>query len=234
MHTLALSTWLFLVFVALVIPYGAYRTARETRSAAGPAQLGSRTHVHLNAMASHLLIFGIAWYAGLLQGLRFLQPVKVTAYDLAAGGAALVVLGALAWLSHVIRSDEERQRMWVLGFMPRSLREGVPFTLMAATAAVSEELAYRGVAFTMLTLLSGSAAAGAVLSAVLFAAAHIPQGGKSMSIIFVVALVKQELVLLTGTLWIAIGIHFVYDVLAAVFVARQAREAGSDPVEPSG
>lgn len=225
MTALHFSSWLFLAFIAIGVPYGAVTTARRTRSADGPAQIASRSQLHLNAMATHLLIFGIAWYAGILQGLRFLQPVQLTVPDFLAGAVALALMGVLAAVSQRLRSEDERRRMWVLGFLPRTLREGVPFTLLAAVGAVSEELAYRGVTFTLVTMLTGSAAAGALVAATAFAAAHVPQGGKSMAVIFAIALVKQELVLFTGTLWVAIGVHFTYNVMTAVRMARRAREA---------
>ncbi len=230
MTSLHFSSWFFLAFVAVGLPYGAVATARRTRSAEGPARIASRSQLHLNGIATHLLIFGIAWYAALLQGLRFLGPVDLTLRDFLAGDVALALMGGMAWVAHLARSADERQRMWVLGFLPRTLREGVPFTLLAATGAVSEELAYRGVTFTLFTMLTGSAIAGALIAAALFAAAHFPQGGKSMAIIFGIALVKQALVLYTATLWVAIGVHFTYNVLTAVVMARHAR-ASVSPIE---
>lgn len=232
MASLHFSSWFFLAFMAFGLPYGAVATARRTRSAEGPAQIASRSQLHLNAMATHLLIFGIAWYAGLLQGLRFLGPVHLTPRDFLAGGVALGLMGGLAWVSHLMRSEDERRRMWVLGFLPRTLREGVPFTLLAAVGAMSEELAYRGVTFTLFTMLTGSAVAGALIAALLFAGAHYPQGGKSMAVIFGIALVKQGLVVFTGTLWIAIGVHFTYNVLTALRMAGHAGESVSTPAAP--
>lgn len=223
--SLALSSWFFLAFIAIGIPYSALQTARRTGAGAGPAHLGSRTHVYLNAMASQLLIFGIAWYAALLQGLHFLGPFHLTPFDAVAGAAALALLTILAVASVRVRSEAERRRLWVLGFMPHTLREGVVFTLLTTVAPVAEELAYRGVAFTLFTLLTGSAVAGALLSAAIFALAHVPQGGKSMGVIFVIALVKQELVALTGTLWVAIVVHFLHNMFAAVRLARHAGAA---------
>ncbi len=225
MNGLLLSSWFFLAFIAVGLPYAAVNTARRTRSAEGPAAIPSRAHTYWNAMATHLLLLGIAWYAGLLQGLRFLGPVEVTPRDALDGAVALALLGLMAGISHTIRTENERQRMWVLGLVPRTLREAVPYTLLIAVAAVSEELTYRGVLFAMLAALTGSGLTAAVLSAGAFAAAHLPQGAKSMGVIFVIALIKQALVVLTHTLWVAIAVHFTYNLLAAVFLAPRAREA---------
>lgn len=232
MHALRVSSWLFLAFIALGLPSAALATARRTRSAEGPAAIPSRVQVHANAIATQLLVFGIAWYAGALQGLRFLGPVALTPYDMLAGAAALACMSIMTIVSHAIRSDDERRRMWVLGLLPRSWREGASFTLLAAVAAVSEELAYRGVTFAMFTMLTGSAFAGAVLSAIAFAAAHAPQGGKSMGVIFVIGLIKQALVAFTDTLWVAIVVHFLYNVMTARQLAGRAR-AAAGPTPPA-
>lgn len=243
MRVLAFSSWFYLAFVAIGLPYGAVSTARRTRSAAGPAAIPSRTQMHWNGVATHLLLFGISWYAGMLQGLRFLGPTDVTPFELLAGAAALALLGAMTVVSRAIRSEDERRRMWVLGFLPRTRREGVSYTALGAVAAVSEELTYRGIVFSMLAIATGSVLAGAVLSAAIFAAAHFPQGGKSMGVIFVIALIKQALVLLTHTLWIAIVVHFSYNMLAAIRLrgrvlaadaaqATQAAQAADDEAAP--
>ncbi len=234
MHALAFSSWFYLAFVALGLPYGAINTARRTRSAAGPAAIPSRTQMHWNGVATHVLLFGISWYAGVLQGLRFLGPTEVTPVDLLAGAAALALLGTMALVSRAIRSEDERRRMWVLGFLPRSWREGVPYAVLGAAAAVSEELTYRGVVFAMLTILTGSGLAGALLSAAVFAAAHFPQGGKSMGVILVIALIKQGLVVFTHTLWIAIVVHFAYNMLAAIRLRGRVLAADADAVPPPG
>ena len=225
MHALAFSSWFYLGFVAIALPYGAINTARRTRSATGPAAVASRTQMHWNGVATHLLLFGISWYAGLLQGLRFLGSARITPIDLLAGGATLALMGAMAWVSRVIRSEDERRRMWVLGFLPRTWREGLPFAVLGAVAAVSEELTYRGVVFAMLTILTGSGIAAALGAAAVFAAAHFPQGGKSMGVIFVIGLIKQGLVAFTHTLWIAIAVHFAYDMLAAIQLRGRALAA---------
>ncbi|MDE3173545.1 MAG: CPBP family intramembrane metalloprotease [Gemmatimonadota bacterium] len=230
MRTLAFSSWFYLAFVTLGLPYGAINTARRTRSPDGPAAIPSRAQMHWNGVATHLLLFGISWYAGMLQGLRFLGPAEVTPIDLLAGAAALALLAATAVVSRAVRSEDERSRMWVLGFLPRTWREGVPFAVLAAVAAVSEELTYRGVVFALFAMLTGSGVAGALLSAAVFAAAHFPQGGKSMGLIFAIALIKQGLVVLTHTLWIAIVVHFTYNVLTAFRLRGRARAAdGVDP-----
>jgi membrane protease YdiL (CAAX protease family) len=234
MNALPVSSWFFLAFIAFGLPYGAINTARRTRSEAGPAAIPSRSQMHWNGLATHLLLFGIAWYAGLLQGLRFLGPADVTPPDLLAGALTLALLGVMAMVSRAIRSEAERRRMWVLGFLPRNWREGLSYALLGAVAAVSEELTYRGVAFAMFSILTGSALAGALLSALVFAAAHYPQGGKSMGVIFVIGLAKQALVAFTHTLWIAIVVHFTYNMLAAIQLRGRVRalDAATPPLPP--
>ena len=68
-----------------------------------------------------------------------------------------------------------------------------------------------------------------ILSAAAFAIVHYPQGAKSMGWVFAIGLVMQGVVLVTGTLYVAMGVHAVYDVTAAIrAVARiEAQEGDS-------
>jgi membrane protease YdiL (CAAX protease family) len=61
------------------------------------------------------------------------------------------------------------------------------------------------------------------VSAVAFAVVHAPQGVAGMGYVLVIALLQHALVLFTSTLWLAIAVHFVYDVLAGLWLAKRHR-----------
>ena len=223
MHTLVPSSWFYLLFIAVGVPYAAVRTAARTGGGAGASQIASRPHLYLQGLATQLLLGGIAWYAGWIQGLHVLGAFVLTPFDVAAGAITLSLMLGASVVSSAIRTPDERRRLWVMGFLPRDAREGAVYGVLNAVAAVAEELAYRGVAFTLLTMVTGSALAGACLSGVAFALAHYPQGSKSMAVIFGIALVKQLLVAVTGTLWIAIVAHFLHNAIVALRMAPRLR-----------
>jgi membrane protease YdiL (CAAX protease family) len=76
----------------------------------------------------------------------------------------------------------------------------------------------------LLASLSASFVLAAVVSAAAFAAVHYPQGAKSMGWVFAIGLVMQAVVLATGTLYVAMGVHAVYDVTAAIRAAGRIPE----------
>jgi membrane protease YdiL (CAAX protease family) len=71
------------------------------------------------------------------------------------------------------------------------------------------------------TTATGSLSIAVLASAIAFAAVHAPQGLAGIGYVFVIALLHQTLVLVTGTLVLAIIVHFAYDVLAGLWLARR-------------
>jgi len=87
--------------------------------------------------------------------------------------------------------------------------------LLSIAAGIAEETAYRGVLVVILSSVTASFVVAAVLSAFAFAIVHYPQGAKSMGWVFAIGLVMQAVVAATGTLYVAMGVHALYDVKAA-------------------
>jgi hypothetical protein len=109
----------------------------------------------------------------------------------------------------------------------RGIRSTDPWWLAAnLSAAVGEELAYRGALVELLTPWLGSAAAVA-LSAALFGLSHLTQGWRGAAFSTVQALALQGLVILGGGLGLAIVAHFAYDIGAHLLGRRLARASGS-------
>jgi membrane protease YdiL (CAAX protease family) len=216
-------SWFFLIVMSIVFPVAAIRTAKRTQGADGSAEIMSRSKLYVAGGVNQLVILGLAWYTARRQGLEFLGPASIGWREIAAGIGALGVMAALARGSEAMRSAEERRTMWVLGFVPTTAREWGLFVPLVTVASVGEELAFRGVLFSLLAILTGQPLLAALLSAAVFGIAHFPQGGKSVGIVVVIGLVKQTLVAVTGTLWVAIVVHFVYDIAASARTARVAR-----------
>ena len=94
---------------------------------------------------------------------------------------------------------------------------------VSLAAGVSEEITYRGVFFLLLHRVTGSVLAAALLAAAAFGLAHVVQGRESVLVIFGIALLAQTLVLVTGTLLVAMAVHVAYDVPAGPVYGRLAR-----------
>lgn len=106
----------------------------------------------------------------------------------------------------------------------------VPYRLfIVITAAVAEEVLYRGYAIGVGREVFGSLAIAFVVSLVVFVAAHFTHGAKALAGIIWISLVMSLLFVITDNLFACILAHFVVDALGTLFVpwatARQRARA---------
>jgi membrane protease YdiL (CAAX protease family) len=228
---IGLAGWAFLVFAGGVLPLaaGAFalgerrRVNITSRADEHVLETGSRSRVQLyvQALFTHALLLGAAVGAGRADDVMLLPPVTIGLHSIAMAALtllAVVVIGELSWRS---RSPAERERLWVRRILPHTSAERRMWVVVSAGAAIAEEVAYRGVFVALATSATGNLAAAIIASAAAFAAVHAPQGFAGVGYVLVIALVHQALVLLTGTLLLAIAVHFAYDVIAGLWLARR-------------
>lgn len=205
-----------LLFFGLLLPWGAVRTARQLNTRPLPPlprYLRMVTVQHLFfIIASAALLFietdgSFAWRS-LLGGPQ--QPLLSW-----LGGAVVLVVLIVLMRPLWRRSVMKRTRLAYL-FMPRTAAEKGRWALVSLLAGVGEELTYRGVMPVFLIRLTGSFWAGMLIAATVFSISHFPQGWRSVAIIFGIALVMQGLVFFTGTLLVAMAVHFIYDLTAGL------------------
>ena len=85
---------------------------------------------------------------------------------------------------------------------------------------IGEECAYRGVAYTLLYWIFDSAVVGLIISIVAFALMHSHQGWYGAVWAGALGWIFQLMVFATGTLYLAIAVHAMYDVLIGVMFLR--------------
>jgi len=117
--------------------------------------------------------------------------------------------------------------------LPVSSSQWALWLLLSLAAGIAEETAYRGVLVVILSSLTASFLVATVLSAVAFAIVHYPQGKKTMGWVFVLGLVMQAVVAATGTLFVAMGVHAVYDVTAAYRAVNWMRTEEAEMARPA-
>lgn len=100
---------------------------------------------------------------------------------------------------------------------------------LSLSAGIGEELVWRGVLPALIAAVTGSFAMGVGLSVVSFALAHAIQGLRSVLAIAAIAVAFHALVFISGSLYVAMVVHFIYDVIAGFTYARFARELGLLP-----
>jgi membrane protease YdiL (CAAX protease family) len=216
------AAWFFLVALCLLLPVAALRQHQAMRTAEGAAGLGvTRTRIYVSGLVTHaalLLLVGAVW---LEQRFDLFAPYRPTAMDAAIGLVALAV-GLLPLLPRFRLDDpvaQERSRL----IAPRSARDFALFYVVALSAGFAEEVAYRGVLFTLVAALAGSWWIAAIVGAAAFGVVHLFQGRKTAAIAGLMGFRDHLVVGLTGTLFIAIVVHMFHDIIAGTVIGLRAR-----------
>lgn len=121
-----------------------------------------------------------------------------------------------------------------LKIFPQGGIERLAFVALVITVAICEEFIYRGFIQGLFQSVGGSAAAGIVGSAVLFAAAHLYQGRRGLVSTFIVGVVFATTRWWTGNLLPAICAHFVADLAAGLYAPGKFRAALASRSSDSG
>lgn len=215
----------YLFFLFVILPRSAARSRNVLDTPAGKAI--TRRRVYLMTMLSMffvgVLTFMTAWRS----------DIELFPRRMLTLGDALVIVIALALKLTVglvrLRTGQVLPRTQKLA--PRTPVERILATLLIAQTAVVEECTYRGVAFTLLTWYTGNPWLAALLSAVAFGLAHLLQGGRAAIVAGLHGLSDQAVVAITGYLYPAMIVHFVYDWIFGAALARHAaRTEATDAV----
>ena len=222
MTSLAVSSvgWLFVVFVTLAVPYAVLRS-RDGLLVMARVPMSERFWV---MMAPQLILGVIAAGTGLVTGLDLFPSRMPSATAWLLGGAFLVCVVTLMRPSWRL-TLEDPSPAWRL-FTPVTLSERWMWIALSLAAGVCEELVWRGVLPSLVAALTGSVPAAITISVFSFAVAHAIQGLRSVLAIASIAAAFHALVALSGSLYVAMAVHFAYDVVAGFTYARLARDLG--------
>jgi len=227
---------LFLVYLLVLLPYAAIRSAgviRAARAGVSDRPLPSRESIWARTIVVLGFLLALAWYTGRGFGFRVFALPSLAVRDVAAAVVALAAYFGLREVSRAIRSEAERRAMLVYFIAPRTAREWPLWTATVLVASVAEEAAYRGVGMSILWYSLGNPYAAVAICSVAFALAHWTQGWKSAAVIFAMALVMHGLVAFTGTLILAMLVHGLYDLVAGYFIAKEAKRLHLEGSEAS-
>jgi membrane protease YdiL (CAAX protease family) len=218
-----------LLVMGVLVPLMAIRGRRRVIPPDAP--LPNRTR-HFRTTAAILVLFG----------LLSLLTARVQRIDLFSADARSVLLAlpagvamyaAAVWFMRPRwRRAVERRTRVVYPFMPETSTERAWWVTVSLLAGVLEEITWRGVQTFLLVALVGAPAA-VVVCAAMFGLAHMVQGWKSSAIISVFALGFHGLVWLSGSLYVAMAVHAIYDVTAGIQYGRLGRELGYDIGRPA-
>lgn len=224
MERLNLASFIFLVVLFVLTPRAALRSARQLRLAHAAGKAPPRTRIVLSTAFTLTILWILAAMNAVAMGSNVFSLGGAGLRDVGIGIIAFAVLLAAIPISRAMRRpDEERHRL-IHSMAPRNGSEMAVFVALAMLAGIAEESAYRGVAVWILAPVFGNIVPAMVLSAMAFSVAHAVQGGKTIVVIFCVAIVFHLLVYLTGTLVIAMVVHAAYDIVAGHAAGKRARQ----------
>ncbi|HSE65706.1 MAG TPA: CPBP family intramembrane glutamic endopeptidase [Gemmatimonadales bacterium] len=209
-----------LVFFGLFLPWAAFRSGRQFATSPLPPRPQLFVSVIINQVIFVALSLLVAWREEIpLFPSLSLQPGAL------ALGAGMLAVGFAILGPHMRQSVQRRERKLHMS-MPRTRRERRLWAGVSLAAGIGEEVTYRGVMFTLLSRLWEDPIAAAIVAAALFGFSHILQGWKSAGIVGVVALALQGIVILSGSLYIVIAMHAIYDLVAGLTCGKLGEQLG--------
>jgi membrane protease YdiL (CAAX protease family) len=225
---------LIFVILAVIVPWRGTLRVRELLRRPS-LSTSERLSLYLSPTGFHWLAAATIlwrWRArGLhLAGLGMALPAPQLSGLLAAGLSAGLAALQIRSFRRIAGLPSERQGFigeLARRLMPHNRTEWLVFVPLTLSVALCEEWLYRGFALAALETASHSLVLAALGSSLLFAAAHLYQGGKGLLATFAVGLVFAGARLLARSLVPSIAAHFVADLLAAVEASR--RRAGTWP-----
>ena len=161
-------------------------------------------------------IFGVNWLGAYtestgLKGLGF-KPLRLIdfAWAISFFLAALLILSGLAWLLAQVGLPVPGE---VGNLIPKSAFGKGVWVAVSLTAAVCEEVAFRGYLMTRLRLLlkTKTWVLPTIISSVIFGSLHLYQGFGGFILIAVYGLLFSLLFIHTRSLWPCIIAHFIQD-----------------------
>jgi membrane protease YdiL (CAAX protease family) len=181
---------------------------------------------------------GILSLAGLLVfTLAAAQAEKIVLFPPKAPSSTAWICGAvfIAAISARIKfrwpsiGPERKERLRL--YLPETPREFLLWIPVSLLAGIAEECAYRRTAFDLLVLIAGSPRFALVTCVVAFAVCHLYQGWRAAAEIGLLGFLSHIAVFLTGSLYLSIVVHAVYDLLVGWVVMRQLSKYHMVPIQ---
>ena len=215
----------YVALVAVFLPVVCIRSYYKLKAG---TPYPSKLKLHRQTLLMHATFLAIALFVAKSLGIVLFPPAAPRISDVGLGAAVLVALVSAMyplWKYKAARHPEKVYRR-----LPQDYSELGLWSLVSLSAGFVEEIAYRGVLFQLLFYWFGNWWIAALLAAISFGLGHAIQGWKSTLIIFAFAVAFQGLVWATGTLYVAMAVHAIYDFIAGLAYASLYRKIITQPV----
>jgi membrane protease YdiL (CAAX protease family) len=217
--------WSHLAVYGVMLPLVVVRNAR--RIAARILPLPDRI-VHFRSTAFTLVSLAVGSFAAARAERIELFPREAPKpWGILAG--LMMLVATIGIMRPLWRRAVEQKARVVHLFMADTWHERGWWLAVSFAAGIGEEITWRGVQTALLAPLVGSYWIAGLLSAISFALAHWVQGWRSAAGIFLFALGFQAIVLISGSLYVAMAVHVLYDVACGLAYGRYGRALGYKP-----
>lgn len=238
MHAIGLGSGLYVVYVVVLVPSVAFRSARVFNAPRETSNvlvaMPPLTRIYANTLLMLAVLFVFASLTARTFGYRVFALPRFGANELVAGVCALLFQFAMSYFNLVAWPADDSRGLTVERLLPRTSSEKALYAVTSIVAGVAEEAAYRGVLMSILWYALGNVWLAVFISALAFALGHALQGWKSMAVIFIMACSMHAVVWYTGTLVVAMAVHAVYDLLAPTFRRRILPAPPTSPERSAG
>ncbi|HEX9160587.1 MAG TPA: CPBP family glutamic-type intramembrane protease [Thermoanaerobaculia bacterium] len=221
MAAVAPSGWLHLAFFGIIVPISAIRSQKLIER---HHFLPQRRRYFVSILAQVLIFTAFSVVVARFNGIEIFPRAFPPRGALLAGCAFLAIAVPFGW-TRWTKAVRERKRIVAL-FMPTDKTESALWVASAAVAGFGEEATWRGVQMALLLRLTGNVLAAAAICVVMFSIAHAVQGWSSVGAISVFAAAFHVIVWMSGSLYVAMAVHFIYDLIAGFSYAYLGRKLG--------
>ncbi len=218
---LALSDWILLATIVLVVPLYSYFNRRRLETIAG----AHRRSLYVRSMAVLWMLALVTLYAWWRHGRPFdalgfqlLPGIVTTSAEIVCVMAAIAIVVRLQKMA--TWSPEKKAALRgrigaVAVVVPRTKGELALFLGVALTAGICEELLYRGFLFAVAAPFV-SIYGAAVVSAIVFGLGHTYQGVRGIALTAAVGLFLGAFYFLTGSIVFPMILHVLIDINGGV------------------
>jgi hypothetical protein len=201
----------FLLLLLVVLPALALRTWFRLRSG---TPLPPKLRRFQGMIWMQILLFGMTTVPARRNGIALFAPGRISLWIWLAAAAYLALIAVRTKITWPRLSNERRQKArTILPENPSEMLYWIPISILAG---VTEEYAYRGVAFSALLTITRSMPLSLMICIAAFAVAHITYGWRAVLSSALLALLFHLTVFVTQTLSLVICFHVAYDLTVGI------------------
>jgi membrane protease YdiL (CAAX protease family) len=205
----------FLVFVLLLMPTLGVLSWFRVKSG---KPLLPKNRRYRTMIALQLVLLALASLTARQNSLRLLDAHWPAAWVWAVAAAYLTFIAVRLHFGWRRLSEERKQRARLV--LPENASQMRYWIAISLLVGLTEEYAYRGVAYTVLSQITGAPGLAVVVCVLSFGFAHMMQGWRGVLLASAMAVLFHITVFLTETLYVVIAFHTAYDLIVGVLAMR--------------